>query len=105
MSNERNAAPGVVPKGRRTALSVRQRPGLQEKRISLSEVLNRVLNKGAVVAGDIVVSVAGVDLLYVGVNLVVSSVETMRQWSAATEKAREVFRESAAEQGLAAGES
>lgn len=51
-----------------------------QRRVSLCETLDRVLNKGAVVAGDIVISVAGVDLLYLGLNLVLTSVETMRQW-------------------------
>ena len=48
------------------------------RRVSLCEILDRVLNRGAVVAGDIVISVADIDLLYVGLNLVVSSIETMR---------------------------
>lgn len=52
-----------------------------EKRVSLSETLDRVLNKGVVVVGDIIISVAGIDLVYVGVNLVLCSVETMRQAS------------------------
>ena len=47
--------------------------------ISLCEVLDRVLNKGVVLTGEITVSLAGVDLLYVGLNLIVSSVETIRQ--------------------------
>jgi hypothetical protein len=47
--------------------------------VSLCETLDRVLNKGAVVAGDLVISVAGVELIYVQVNLLVASVETMRQ--------------------------
>jgi hypothetical protein len=51
-----------------------------QRRVSLCETLDRVLNKGAVVAGDIVISVAGVDLLYLGLNLVLTSVETMRTW-------------------------
>jgi hypothetical protein len=51
-----------------------------QRRVSLCETLDRVLNKGAVVAGDIVISVAGVDLLYLGLNLVLTSVETMRNW-------------------------
>jgi hypothetical protein len=49
--------------------------------VSLCETLDRVLNKGAVIAGDIVISVADVELLYVGVNLVVASVETMCEWA------------------------
>jgi hypothetical protein len=49
--------------------------------VSLCETLDRVLNKGAVIAGDIVISVGDVELLYVGLNLVVTSVETMRNWA------------------------
>ncbi len=49
-----------------------------ERRVSLSETLDRVLNKGVVVVGDVIISVAGIDLVYVGVNLVLCSVETMR---------------------------
>lgn len=50
-----------------------------EERISLCELLDRVLNKGVVVRGDIVISVADVDLLYLGVQLVLSSTETARR--------------------------
>lgn len=51
-----------------------------EKRdISLCEVLDRVLNKGAVIAGDVTISVAGVDLVYLGLQLILSSVETGRR--------------------------
>jgi Gas vesicle protein len=46
--------------------------------VSLTEVLDRVLNKGAVVAGEVVISVAGIDLLYLGVNIVLTSVATAR---------------------------
>lgn len=49
----------------------------KEKRITLLEVLDRVLDKGAVVSGDIVISIADVDLIYLGVKVLVSSVETM----------------------------
>lgn len=49
--------------------------------MSLSEVLDRVLNKGVVVAGEIVISVAGIDLVYVALNLLVSSVATARKHS------------------------
>ena len=49
----------------------------------MCETLDRVLNKGAVIGGDVIISVAGVDLVYLGLNLVLSSVETMRCWSAA----------------------
>ena len=58
---------------------------LRERRISLCETHDRVLNKGAVVTGDLIISVADVDLLYVGLNVIVASVETMRTWSAQRE--------------------
>jgi hypothetical protein len=47
-------------------------------RVSLCEVLDRVLNKGAVVSGEVTISVAGVDLVYLGIELVLTSVETAR---------------------------
>jgi hypothetical protein len=43
---------------------------------SLCELLDRVLNTGVVVVGEIVISVAGVDLIYLNLNLLLSSVET-----------------------------
>ena len=49
------------------------------ERVSLCEVLDRILNKGAVIAGEVVISVANVDLLYLGLQLVVTSVETARR--------------------------
>ena len=54
--------------------------GLEEsERVSVCEVLDRVLNKGVVVAGEVTISVADVDLLYLGLQLVLTSVETARQ--------------------------
>ena len=50
-----------------------------ERPVSLSEVLDRVLNKGVVVAGEVVISVAGVDLVYLGLNVLLTSVQTALQ--------------------------
>ena len=47
--------------------------------VSLCEVLDRVLNKGAVVVGELTISVADVDLIYLGLQLILSSVETARK--------------------------
>ncbi|MDA2928023.1 gas vesicle protein [Acidobacteria bacterium AH-259-G07] len=69
----------------------RPRPYGLERQVTLSEMLDRVLNKGAVLTGEVVISVAGIDLLYVGLNLLVSSVETLRngrQVSEETDEAR-----------------
>jgi hypothetical protein len=49
-----------------------------EDEFSLVELVNRVLDKGAVISGDVTISVAGIDLVYVGLNVLVSSVESMR---------------------------
>ncbi len=53
----------------------------QSKDITILELLDRVLNKGVILTGDIVISVADIDLVYVGVKLMLSSVETMEQLS------------------------
>jgi len=44
--------------------------------LALSELLDRALAKGVVLWGDATISVAGVDLVYVGLKLLVTSVET-----------------------------
>ncbi len=43
------------------------------------ELLDRVLNAGVVLVGDVAISVADVELIYVRVQLMVSSVETARR--------------------------
>lgn len=57
-----------------------------ERDITLLELLDRALDKGVILWGDITISVADVDLVYVGLKVLVSSVETvekMRKASAA----------------------
>ncbi len=44
--------------------------------ISLLDILDHVLNSGVVIHGSIVISLAGVDLVYVGLNVILTSVET-----------------------------
>ena len=55
----------------------------QSRKVTLLEVLDRVLDKGVVVTGDIVISVADVDLVYLGLKVLLSSVETMQRVRAA----------------------
>lgn len=47
-----------------------------ERGASLCELLDRVLNTGVVAMGEVVISVAGVDLIYLNLNLLLTSVET-----------------------------
>lgn len=44
--------------------------------ISLLDIVDHVLNAGVVIHGSIVLSLAGVDLVYLGLNVVLTSVET-----------------------------
>ena len=50
-----------------------------EDRLSLLELLDRVLDKGVALSGDITLSVAEVDLVYVGLRVLLSSVESARR--------------------------
>ena len=53
------------------------RPALSgEEDPSLLDILDHVLNAGVVLHGSVVISIAGVDLIYLGLNAVLSSVET-----------------------------
>jgi hypothetical protein len=45
--------------------------------VTLVELVDRVLNKGVVVTGDITLSVADVDLVYVGLRLLLASASTL----------------------------
>jgi gas vesicle structural protein len=47
--------------------------------LTLCEALDRVLHKGVALRGDIVLSVADVDLVYLGLQLILSSPETARR--------------------------
>jgi hypothetical protein len=57
----------------------------QSKDITILELLDRVLTKGVIITGDIVISVADIDLVYLGLKLMLSSAETMEQLKAGKE--------------------
>jgi hypothetical protein len=46
---------------------------------SLLELVDRLLNKGVVLAGEATISVAGIDLIYLGLNVVLGAVETIEK--------------------------
>lgn len=52
---------------------------LDTERVSLCEVLDRILNKGAVIVGEVMITVADIDLIYLSLQVIVSSVETARR--------------------------
>jgi Gas vesicle protein len=47
-----------------------------QRRVSLCEALDRMLNQGVVVAGEVVISVADIDLIYLNLQALLTSVET-----------------------------
>jgi hypothetical protein len=67
----------VEPSLRRSSAAVPGGFGRQPD--SLADVLERVLDKGIVIAGDIVVSVLDIELLTLKVRLFVSSADTARE--------------------------
>ena len=46
---------------------------------TLVDLVNHLLDKGVVISGDVTISVAGVDLVYLGLNAVLTSVSTARE--------------------------
>jgi hypothetical protein len=50
---------------------------LTPEETSLLELVDRLLNKGVVLAGEATISVAGIDLIYLGLNVVLAAVETL----------------------------
>ena len=44
--------------------------------LTLLDVLDHVLNQGVVIRGNLVISLAGVDLIYLGLDVLLTSVET-----------------------------
>jgi hypothetical protein len=46
--------------------------------VSLCEALDRILNKGAVLFGEVMISVADIDLVYLGLQVILASLETAR---------------------------
>ena len=53
--------------------------GFGDDSTSLAELVNKLLDKGVVITGDVTISVAGVDLVYLGLNAILTSVATARE--------------------------
>lgn len=72
-------APIQLRESRPVASDVALNAGSPEARFTLLELLDRVLDKGVVISGDVTLSVADVDLVYVGLRVLISSVEAMER--------------------------
>lgn len=45
----------------------------------LSDLLSHVLDKGVVITGDVIISVAGIDLIAVSLSVLITALETVEQ--------------------------
>ena len=53
-------------------------PSLRQQ-VTLVELVDRVLNKGVVLSGDLTLAVADVDLVYVGLRVLLASVGALER--------------------------
>jgi hypothetical protein len=60
-------------------MSMRLPPGQQHESATLVDLLDRVLDKGLVVAGDVSISLANVELLTIRIRLLVCSIDKAEQ--------------------------
>ncbi len=49
----------------------------EDQELSLVDLVDHVLNKGVVLAGEATIAIADIDLIYLGLNVVLASVETI----------------------------
>ena len=49
----------------------------EDEELSLLETLDHVLDRGLVIAGEVTIAVADIDLVYLGLNVLLGSVETV----------------------------
>ena len=49
----------------------------EEEKISVLETLDHLLDRGVVIAGEAVISIGDVDLLYLGLNIVLANVDAL----------------------------
>jgi hypothetical protein len=49
---------------------------LEDRQLVLGDLLNHVLDKGVVISGDVIISIADIDLISLELKLVLASVQT-----------------------------
>ncbi|AJD92527.1 gas vesicle protein [Jeotgalibacillus terrae] len=55
------------------------RDDLENKEIALIDILDVILDKGVAIKADLIISIAGIDLVYLDLRLLVASVESLVQ--------------------------
>jgi len=65
----------------------------EDDELSLLETLDHVIDHGLVLAGEVTIAVAGVDLIFLGLNLLLGSVETVNRVLGERERRVELLTE------------
>ena len=55
---------------------------LPDEELSVLDLADRLLNRGVVITGEATISVAGVDLIYLGLNVILAATESIAQLEA-----------------------
>jgi hypothetical protein len=76
----------------------------EDEELSLLETLDHVLDRGLVIAGEVTIAVADVDLVYLGLNLLLGSVETVDRVLGERERRAELLSEGARPADIQRGE-
>ncbi len=52
---------------------------VDDEALVLSDLLSHVLDKGVVITGDVIISIAGIDLISVSLSVLISALETLER--------------------------
>jgi hypothetical protein len=63
----------------------------EDDELSLLETLDHVLDRGLVIAGEVTIAVADIDLVYLGLNLLLGSVESVNRVLGTRERRMELL--------------
>ncbi|WP_436964904.1 gas vesicle protein [Staphylococcus xylosus] len=55
------------------------RETIENKEVGLIDILDVILDKGVAIRGDLIISIANIDLVYLDLRILISSVETLVQ--------------------------
>ena len=60
---------------------------IEAREVTLLDLVDRAVDHGVILAGDITIAVADIDLIYVGLQVLLASVERVQELSVEREKA------------------
>ena len=60
---------------------------VEAREVTLLDLVDRAIDHGVILAGDITIAVADIDLIYVGLQVLLASVERVEELSAERERA------------------